>query len=455
MNKSTLLIVDDDKDVLNALRILLKREFEEVIFVNNPNQLISKVKEFTPHAVLLDMNFNAGIQSGNEGLFWMREIHKTHEHCSVVMLTAYGEVNIAVKALKEGAADFITKPWDNDKLIATLKSAAELNKAKTEVNDLKVHQKNLLANINKTTTGIIGESEQISQVRAIIKKVAKTEANILIYGENGTGKELVAKEIHNQSLQSNDVFMSVDMASISETLFESEMFGHMKGAFTDAIENKTGKFLSAHNGTLFLDEIGNLSLEMQAKVLRAIQNKEVTPLGSNKSIAFNSRIISATNKNLKQLILDKAFREDLFFRINTITIEVPPLRERIGDVETLAKYYLDYYKEKYEKSDLHISLEGYNSLQNHHWPGNVRELKHLIERAVILNNSGKLTPEDFNFPKANIGHAPLHKRMTLDEMEKWTIEKSMHQNNRVMSRVAQELGITRATLYKKIKKYGI
>ena len=363
--KSSILILDDNKSVLTALEMLLQTEFEEVYCLNNPNRLLSEIKQHNVDIVLLDMNFKAGINNGNEGIFWLSEIQKYDPTISVVMITAYGDIELAVKAVKEGAFDFILKPWDNNKLISTLHAAMKLRKSKIENVSLKKTTKTLKQELKQNTQSIIGQSTSMKKVLEMVRKVAVTDANIFICGENGTGKELIAREIHNYSKRSDELMLSVDLGSISESLFESELFGHKKGSFTDAKEDRLGKFETANKGTLFLDEIGNLSLSMQVKLLSALQNRSVIKLGSNTPVPIDIRLISATNKDLKSMILNGLFREDLLYRINTITIELPPLRERENDVLLLAEFYLRKYSDKYDKQGLKITQKAYQKLLNY------------------------------------------------------------------------------------------
>ncbi|NLZ73986.1 MAG: sigma-54-dependent Fis family transcriptional regulator, partial [Bacteroidales bacterium] len=395
MKKGRILIIDDNKNVLNTLRILLSNYFEEVILLPSPNTLITTLKEKNPDVTLLDMNFSAGRNTGNEGLFWLSEIKKTNPDIPVVLFTAYADIELAVKALKEGATDFIVKPWDNAKLIATLQSAYALYQSRKEVKRLKEKQKGLSAEINRKEEICWGESQLMQDLFSKIEKVAPTDANILITGENGTGKEVVAKTIHNLSLRKKEPFVTVDMGSITSSLFESELFGHMKGSFTDAHADKLGKFEVADNGTLFLDEIGNLALTQQPKLLRTLQTREIIRIGSNQPIAVNIRLICATNANLFQAVKEGIFREDLLYRINTIHLEVPPLRERKEDIPQLADFFLNRYQKKYNKKDLTFSAEALEKLKKYIWPGNVRELQHAIEKAVILTDDTILRPSDF------------------------------------------------------------
>ncbi len=451
MQNGKILIIDDNKSVLSALEILLQFEFKHIQTLSNPNQISSFPNLSDFDIVILDMNFSAGVNTGNEGLFWLREIKKKAAHTSVIMMTAYGAVDLAVKALKEGATDFILKPWNNEKLMATIKSAYSLRKSRKEVQELKQKESHLKQVINQNTNYIIGNSKALTSVLNLIRKVAKTDVNVLITGENGTGKELIARELHRMSSRMNEVFIGVDMGSISETLFESELFGHTKGAFTDAKEDRAGKFEAANKGTLFLDEIGNLSLQTQAKLLSAIQNRTIVRVGSNKSVPVNIRLVCATNCNLPQMVEEGIFREDLLYRINTIHIEVPPLRERDNDILVLADFYLKKFASKYGKPALRINAAAEQKLLEYRWPGNVRELQHTIERAVILCEGNVLKPADFLLSTTtaiSMDKGPE----TLDEMERLMINKALDSNNGNYSAAANQLGISRQTLYNKIKK---
>ncbi|NOR73787.1 MAG: response regulator [Draconibacterium sp.] len=454
MIKGNILIVDDNKNIISALDILLGPEFDHIKGISNPNLIPAELRNTEYNLVILDMNFQAGINTGNEGLFWLNQIKKTNPNISVVLITAYSDVELAVNALKQGACDFIPKPWENSKLLATIKTAIQLNFSKQEVGQLKQKEKGLKQEINREQKYIIGSSPQLMKVMKMVRKVAKTNANILITGENGTGKELIAREIHRLSLRSHEIMVSVDMGAISETLFESELFGHVKGAFTDARENRAGKFETANKGTLFLDEIGNLSFHLQAKLLAAIQNRKFMRLGSDKTIPVDIRLVCATNKNLPQMIEEGLFREDLLYRINTIQIEVPPLRERGNDINVLADFFLKKFTSKYEKHGLKINQAAQGKLLKYHWPGNIRELQHTIEKGVILSDSSVLKPEDFFF-RPVISDKFDDDHLTIEEMEKRMIISVIEKNTGNMSLAADQLGITRQTLYNKIKKYEI
>ncbi|HCT29599.1 MAG TPA: sigma-54-dependent Fis family transcriptional regulator [Bacteroidales bacterium] len=455
VKKGTILIVDDNKSVLNSLNLFLKHKIDKVITCSNPNQILSILKSEEIDLVLLDMNFSAGVNSGNEGIFWLREIHKVQPQMVVILITAYGDIELAVNAMKEGANDFILKPWDNQKLLATILNGIELSQSRKEVSDLKQKTKQLIEDTNTKYQDFIGKAPAMLEMFKTIEKVARTDANILILGENGTGKEMVARHIHMLSKRSDKIFLGVDLGSLSESLFESELFGYTKGAFTDAKDDRQGRFQTASEGTLFLDEIGNISPTMQSKMLSVIQNKTITPIGSNKATAVDVRLICATNQNLQEMVKQGAFREDLLYRINTIQINIPPLRERGNDIAELANYFLNKYADKYDKPVLSINDRAINKLTDYPWPGNVRELSHCIERAVILSDKDVLTPtelflnDDLSFNE--LGNSP----MTLDDAEKILIGNSIKRNKGNLSNVARELKIGRQTLYRKMEKYGL
>lgn len=455
MIKGTLLIVDDNKSVISALEMMLQYEVEKLISISSPKRIHEVLEKNEIDIVLLDMNFQAGVNSGNEGLFWMKEILKHDSNISVVMITAYGDVELAVKTLREGAIDFILKPWDNQKLLATINAAWKLRTSRKEAILLKNDKQFLKNEIKRGEEKIVlGASPTMINVMNIVGKVAATDANVLITGENGTGKEMVAREIHNQSKRSNELMVSVDMGSITETLFESEMFGHVKGAFTDAKEDRSGKFEIAQKGTLFLDEIGNLSPQSQVKLLSALQNRFIVRVGSNRQIPVDIRLICATNCILPIRVNEGLFREDLLYRINTIQIEVPPLRDRVDDIPVLAFHFLRFYCEKYNRPAKKINNQALEKLSNYQWPGNIREMRHSIEKAVILSESSILGPSDFSFNTSSKGVSD-NDNTTLEEMEKRLIAESIKKHDNNLSTVASKLGITRQTLYNKLKKYDL
>jgi len=451
--KDNILIIDDNKGILSALEILLTPEFQQVTLLSNPNQILNELSRKDYSLVILDMNFKAGINTGNEGFYWLRKITEFRPEISVVMITAYGDVEMAVKALKSGASDFILKPWDNEKMLATLKLAIQLNASKKEVRKLKERESELKKEINSEQRFIIGSSPQLMSVLNMVRKVAKTDANILITGENGTGKELIAQELHHLSNRSREILVSVDMGALSESLFESELFGHVKGAFTDAHENRKGKFEIADKGTLFLDEIGNLSLHLQSKLLSAIENRQFSKIGSNELIPADIRLICATNMNLEKMVHEGLFREDLLYRINTIQIELPPLRNRGNDIVILADFYLRKYSGKYNKPNIKINQQALEKMLNYSWPGNIRELRHTIEKAVILCESSIIKPDDLYL--RNTGSFTRSNSITtLEEMEKLMIQQALEKSGGNYTAAAEQLGITRQTLYNRLKNWN-
>ncbi|MCD4694672.1 MAG: sigma-54 dependent transcriptional regulator [Bacteroidales bacterium] len=451
--KGKILIVDDNQEALIALEMYLGKHFSEIRTVRNPNLIPNLVSSNDFDVIILDMNFSAGISSGNEGLFWLSEILKIDPAAVVVFITAYGDIELAVKGIKKGAHDFITKPWENEKLLATVESAYKLRKSKLEIADLKNKQQHLSEHIHLQYKLFKGVSPSMVPVFETIDKVAKTGANILILGENGTGKEMIAREIHLKSNQ--DIFIPVDIASLPESLIESELFGYTRGAFTDARTDKPGRFELAGGGTLFLDEVGNIPIKLQTKILSALQSRSINRLGSNKNIPINFRLISATNNSLYNMVEEGSFREDLLYRINTIQIEIPPLRNRKEDIEGLTIHFLDHFGMKYKKEGLKLNVAAINKLQKYPWPGNIRELENLIEKAVIMAEGSLIKADDFQFyssgkPKQNQG-----KFFSLAENEKIIIREAMRECNGNLSETADRLGITRATLYRKIKKYDL
>jgi DNA-binding NtrC family response regulator len=451
METGRILIVDDNKTLLSALELALQPDFESVTCLSNPKQLPFILQTEKVDAILLDMNFVAGINSGNEGIFWLGEIKKLKPEIQVVMITAFGDVELAVKALKMGASDFVLKPWDNARLLETIKAAVRIKKSQEKINRIK-EESGTTANDYSKETEMLGHSGIMQRVCKIIDKVAPTNANVLITGENGTGKELIARSIHRKSLRASHQMVAVDMGAITETLFESELFGHVRGAFTDAKTARDGKIKIADKSTLFLDEIGNLSLPLQAKLLACLENRQVIPVGANHPIPIDIRLICATNCNLDQMVAEGRFREDLLFRVNTIRIEAPPLRDRDEDIILLANYFLNFYSEKYQKPKLILSGKVKEKFRHYHWPGNVRELRHVMEKAVILLDGETLQPEDFHFRQTAERD---DSRTTLEEMEKSMVEKALTESGGNMSAAATRLGVTRQTLYNKAKKYGL
>lgn len=454
MKDAKILIVDDNKSILSALNLLLNNSCKKVKCISTPNSLMTELKIDNYDVVLLDMNFKAGINTGNEGIYWLNQILEYNPGISVVMITAYGDVELAVKAVRNGAVDFVLKPWENEKMLTTIEMAWKLSRSKKEVSSLKLKESELVAQINSKQNPIIGTSLVWQNLMKLVKKVACTNANILITGENGTGKELIAREIHRLSNRSQNVMVNVDMGSIAETLFESELFGHKKGAFTDAQSDRMGKIEASNKGTLFLDEIGNLSLPMQAKLLAVLQNRSLTRLGENTAVDIDLRLVCATNCKLTKMITSGTFREDLLYRINTIQIELPPLRDRQDDIPELVSHFIKLYADKYNKKGLNISTKAITKLQNYTWPGNVRELQHAIEKAVILCENHLIGINDFVFKMDEFTKVEAYGG-TLEEMEKQLITAAIEKQMGNLSAVSSQLGITRQTLYNKIKKYGI
>lgn len=449
--KGKILVVDDNEDILLAIHALLSKYVEKVKVNTNPEKILHFIAEFSPDIILLDMNFTKDMSSGREGFFWLDKILKTDPNIIVIMMTAYADTDKAVQAIKSGATDFISKPWENDKLVATINTALKLRYSQNEINNLKSQ----LYTLNKDqSVEIIGQSESIQEIFRTIKKISDTEANILILGENGTGKDLIARTIHNNSPRNNKAFVTIDLGSISESLFESELFGHEKGAFTDAKKEKLGRIEVASGGTLFLDEIGNLSLSMQAKLLTTIEKKSISRLGSVKNTSIDIRLISATNANLDSLVDNGTFRRDLLYRLNTIEIHLPALRERGNDILLLADYFLLKFCQKYKKEVKGISQSAKKILMSYHWPGNVRELQNIMERTVILASGRLLQTEDFsilNSTKANnVKNNGIE--LNLAKLEEKAIEKALQLSNGNMNKAAGILGISRFALYRKLNK---
>lgn len=451
MNKQgTVLVVDDSQAILVAAQMLLKTCFNNVIVLESPNTLLTTINEENVDVVLMDMNFSAGINNGNEGLFWLREIKREVPGVEVVLFTAYADIDLAVKGIKEGAADFIVKPWNNAKLLSTVQAVYKQRKNKMKT---KKGKESSVTSPAAETKMYWGESEAMAQLRTLVYKVAKTDANVLITGENGTGKEMLAREIHNLSKRQSGPLVCVDMGAITETLFESELFGHVKGAFTDARTDRRGFFEMASGGTLFLDEIGNLPVALQAKLLTVLQRRSVIRVGSNRSTPISIRLVSATNKDLQKMVDTGLFREDLLYRINTIHVEVPPLRDRQLDILPLAEIFIEKYGIRYNKPKVRITPEAAMKLMAYPWYGNIRELEHTIEKAVIISDGGMLKPDSFTFQKKNT--AARKTVTTLEEMEKEMIRKAIGKFEGNLSTVAAELGISRQTLYNKMKRYDI
>src|SRR5512139_1325997 len=450
---SKVLIVDDDAEVLLAAELVLKRQFS-VVTACTPASIELLLAQHSFDVILLDMNFTAGATSGEEGMHWLRVARRLSPQAKVVLMTAYGGVDEAVNAMRAGAADFVVKPWDNAKLVATVSAVAQLSRADREVQEQRGRRQALSDVRGRDSEHIVGEAGGMRQVVADIEKVARTDANVLITGENGTGKELVARAIHNRSLRAGLPFVSVDLGAITETLFESELFGHRKGAFTDAREDRAGRFEAAMGGTLFLDEIGNLSLGMQAKLLGALESMSVTRVGSDKPVRIDARVLCATNLSTEQQRDPERFRQDLLYRINTIEIRIPPLRARAGDVPLLVEHYARYYARKYGRPGLRIPGDAMARLQQYPWPGNVRELKHAVERAVIMSENGGFPLDGIVLPPS-VGIAPEQGTLNLDELEKQAIQRALAQFQGNLTRAAQALGLGRTTLYRKMARHGL
>ena len=454
-----ILIVDDNEDLLKAARIYLKRHLKQVDTEKDPEAIPGVLNNESYDVILLDMNFTKDASSGKEGYYWLERILEIDPSAVVVLITAYGDVQMAVKAIKAGATDFVLKPWENEKLLATIYSAMRLRETRNEVETLKIRQREINDEINQRYSDIIGNSAAMEKVFRTIDRVAATDANVLILGENGTGKEMIARAIHRHSARKEEVFVNVDLGSIAETLFESELFGHRKGAFTDAKEDRAGRFEIANKGTIFLDEIGNLSLPLQAKLLTVIQNRTVSRVGSNNTVSIDVRLVCATNLPLYEMVKENRFRQDLLYRINTIEVELPSLRDRIEDVPLLADHFLKVYNEKYNKNIARFSEASMVRLQKHAWPGNIRELQHAVERAVIMSGGNVLQPEDFNFATSqnvpgqedgvNLDH------FNLEEVEKILIRKVLKKYNGNITQAAGSLGLTRSSLYRRLEKHGL
>lgn len=443
-----ILIVDDDKDILLTARIVLKQEFSNISTENNPHQIEQRLSEDQFDLVLLDMNFTTGFTSGKEGLRWLKKIRKASPSTKVVLMTAYGDINLAVKAMKEDASDFVVKPWDNEALLATLISVLQEAGPRTKVSSANPAAQAI--QLNQPTA--IGESAPMRKVFDTIKKVGATDANILILGENGTGKELAARAVHRTSPRVNQPFIHVDLGAISESLFESELFGHVKGAFTDAREDRQGRFEAANGGTLFLDEIGNLSLPLQAKLLSALQSRTIQRVGSNKPISIDIRLVSATNMPLHSMVQEQTFRQDLLYRINTVELTLPALRERQDDIPLLVDHFMAIYADRYNREPLKIPVSIADQMRRYHWPGNIRELQHAIERAIIMEDLDCLLPVSTISEPAPFTQLEDY---NLEEVEREAIKKAIEKHKGNISHAARELGLGRTTLYRKMNKYEL
>jgi DNA-binding NtrC family response regulator len=451
----SILIVDDNTDLLIALKLVLSRSFARIQTLRNPNLILSTLEKDSFDLILLDMNFKAGQVTGNEGIFWMNKIREKDPDASVVFITAYGDVELAIKSMKEGAVDFIMKSWDEQKILSTLISAYELRKSRLEVSLLKKKQAHLSLELEKDLSVCHCQSAAMKEIDALVKKIAGTSASVLILGENGTGKEVVAREIHRLSDRRHEIFMKTDLGALPETLFESELFGHNKGAFTDAREDRDGRFVIASGGTLFLDEIGNLPLSLQSKLLSALQNNEVYPVGSSVPKQVDVRVITATNRPIREMIEQNGFREDLYYRINAIELEIPPLRKRREDIPLLAEFFLAKFGEQYKKPGIRLSARAHEQLKEHSWPGNIRELEHAMEKAVILADRDLIPDVSVGPGKDLSGKLASPTSLNLEEHERLVIAQALREEKGNVSSAAKSLGINRSTLYQKMKKYGL
>ncbi|OIQ40977.1 MAG: sigma-54-dependent Fis family transcriptional regulator [Bacteroidetes bacterium MedPE-SWsnd-G1] len=457
---ATILIIDDDEDVLLSAKLLLKKQYSKVITRSDPKEINQLISSEQLDVIVLDMNYRIGFNDGKEGMYWLKHIRSINSNIVVILMTAYGEVELAVNSIKEGAFDFILKPWTNEKFLATINAGLELSRKNQKIDLLKSTNEVLSDNIARKFGPMIGKSSAMQNVLNTIGKVAPTDASILVLGENGTGKQHLAREIHRLSNFNKGPFIHVDMGALSETLFESELFGHKKGAFTDAHEDKPGRFEMAEGGTLFLDEIGNLPLNLQSKLLTVIQDRKVSRLGEGTERNFNARLLYATNAPLNEWVAEGKFRQDLLFRINTVEIEIPPLRDRVEDVEDFVLHYFDEFKNKYNKKELTISNEIVDMLKEHHWPGNVREVQHTLERGVILSDGKELKRENFNLTTVNVSATNSSSvaefdNLNLNEIEKLLVQKAMNKHQGNISKAAKELGLTRAALYRRLEKYNL
>lgn len=457
LQAAAILIVDDDEDILTAGRLLLKRHFAQVDICANPNNIPDLMAQMDYAAILLDMNFGPGESSGKEGFHWLQRILQIDPDAVVVLITAHGGIDTAVEAMKLGATDFISKPWQNEKVVATLSASVKLRASRSEAQQLKQTNQALVTSLGSHQP-MLGRSAAMQTVNTLISRAAPTEANVLILGENGTGKELAARAIHQQSPRADNVFMSVDLGAVTESLFESELFGHTKGAFTDAKQDKIGRIQAANGGTLFLDEVGNLSLHLQAKLLTVLEQRQVTPVGASRAVEFDVRIIAATNLPREQLTDEACFRQDLLFRLNTVEIELPPLRRRSKDIDELASYYAEHYARKYAQPAKTFSAEALDAMRQYPWPGNIRALRHAVERATILSTSEVFVPADFQLSaasQADQANDSPDDDLNLERIEKQAIHKALTRHRYNISHAAKELGLTRAALYRRMEKHGL
>ncbi|MES2456170.1 MAG: sigma-54 dependent transcriptional regulator [Bacteroidota bacterium] len=456
MIDATVLVIDDDDDILLSARLFLKQHFSQVVTCKSPKEINVLLSRNEVDIILLDMNYQKGASDGREGLYWLEHILSIDKDYVVILMTAYGNVELAVQAIKKGATDFILKPWENEKLFATLSAASRLRQSNKKVKKLEKIHSSLQKDINRQFENIVGNSEPIKHLQHTLIKVAPTDANVLILGENGTGKQVFAYELHRLSSRRNQIFMHVDLGSLNENLFESELFGYAKGAFTDAKEDKPGRFEMAEGGTIFLDEIGNLSQPLQAKLLSVLQNRTVTRLGESKERKINVRLITATNMPLNEMVSKGTFRQDLLFRINTVELELPGLARRGQDILMLASHFLTSFGNKYHKGLLKLDSKAEETLLKYHWPGNVRELQHVIERAVIMVDGIEISPADLQLsPQKFGGNAAVQTDIPLEEMEKLMVQKAIDKHKGNISRAAADLGLTRAALYRRIEKFDL
>lgn len=457
-----ILIVDDDDDILTAGKLLLKRHYDQVDTCANPDEIPALISATQYAAILLDMNFGPGESSGAQGFQWLQRILDLDADAVVVLITAHGDVNMAVEAMKIGATDFIAKPWQNEKLVATLSASVKLHQSRHEARRLKEANSALVEVASSSTQAMLGNSSAMLVLQRLIERTAPTEANVLILGENGTGKELAARALHSLSNRKDHIFMAVDLGAITESLFESELFGHLKGAFTDAKNDRVGRLQAASGGTLFLDEIGNLPLHLQAKLLSVLAQKQVIPVGATKPVPIDIRVIAATNMPRAQIMDESRFRQDLLFRLNTVEITMPPLRERRGDIAGIAQFYADLYAKKYNRPHKNFSPAAVEALTAYDWPGNVRALRHALERAVILAEGDTFAPLDFNLDNTQSGGVAASQQPTIDDddlnletLERSTIQTALKRSRYNISHAAKDLGLTRAALYRRMEKHGL
>jgi DNA-binding NtrC family response regulator len=456
MIDANILVIDDDDDILLSARLFLKQHFNQVLTCKSPREINVLLGKNEVDIILLDMNYQKGASDGREGLYWLEHILSVDKDYVVILMTAFGNVELAVQAIKRGATDFILKPWENEKLFATLSAGAKLRQSNKKVKKLEKIHHSIQNDMARRFEHIVGEDEGVQQLQKMLTKVAPTDANILILGENGTGKQVFAHEIHKNSLRRKQIFMQVDLGSLNENLFESELFGYAKGAFTDAKEDKPGRFEMADGGTIFLDEIGNLTLPLQAKLLQVLQNRTVSRLGESKERKIDVRVICATNMPLIEMVSKGTFRQDLLFRINTVEAILPPLRQRGNDIILLAQHFLQTFATKYHKNIQHINAGAKKLLLQYEWPGNIRELQHVMERAIIMTDGIEISAEDLQLSPQKFGNQPtLNADMPLDEMEKLMVNKAIEKHKGNISRAANELGLTRAALYRRIEKFGL